>query len=120
MQLEGQRLSVLGFEIVDVRLRREVELLAIDDFLERRLDESFNGFLANGRGELLPHHACGRLAGAKAGETHLARVALGRTVLRLLDLGERHGHFEEALEPLGLDWSDVYLHGGKITRSHAR
>ena len=61
-----ERLALLELQIVDVRLRRDVELLALHDFLERFLHERLDDLLPDRVLEALLDHRRRRLARAEA------------------------------------------------------
>ena len=66
VQLEGERLALLELHVVHVRLRGDLQLLALHHFLERLLHQRLEDLLADGVLEPLAHHRRRRLAGPEA------------------------------------------------------
>jgi hypothetical protein len=110
VQLEGERLPLVEVYVLDARLARRPDLLALEDGLVGFLEKGLDGFLANGLGEPLPHHGRRRLAGSEPGDAHLRCVAACRLIFRVPHLVGRHGDLEHALEPVGLLRCDLDIH----------
>ena len=80
MEFELQRLSGLGLQIVYVRLRCQLQVLALNGFLEGFVDDELDGFLSNRLGEALTDHRWRRLTWAKPGQSHLRGVLLSSLI----------------------------------------
>ena len=110
MQLEREWLAFVELQIVNVRLRRDLQLLAIDDFLKCFLHERFDDLLANRILEALLDQLRRRLAGAKAGEPHARRITSRRFFLCLTNCLDRHLYLEEPLDAFALLRRDLNVH----------
>src|SRR5688572_27522728 len=70
VQLEHQRLALVEAHIMEVRRRRDLELLATHDFLIRLLEQRLQRLLANRILEAFANERGRRLAGTEAGQSH--------------------------------------------------
>src|SRR5437867_12406417 len=118
VELEGQWLAVVELQLVDMRLRRDLEVLAVHNFLEGLLNQRLDHLLADGILEPLLDQLRRRFAGPKAGKSHSRRVASCRLLLCLAHRLDRHLHFEQALGSVAFLRGDLDIHARKLTGSH--
>ena len=110
VKLEAERLALLELEIVDVRLRRDLELLAVHDFLERLLDERLDHLLSNRVLEALLHHRRRRLARTESRQANARRIAARRLVLGVAHGLDGYTDLDQSLEAVGLLRRDLDVH----------
>jgi hypothetical protein len=110
VQIECQRLALVELEIVDVRLRRNLEILALEDRLVRFLHEVLDGLLPDGIGEALEHHLRGSLSGAEPGKADLGCITTGRTLGGCAHLVGVDRNLEQALRAVGLFGGNLDVH----------
>ena len=113
MQLEAERLALLELEVVHVRLRRDLELLAVHHFLERLLNERLEHLLPDRVLEALLDHRRRRLARTESRQPNARRVAARRLVLGVAHGLDRHADLDQALEAVGLLRRDFDVHEGE-------
>ena len=94
MQLEGEWLAFIELEIVDVGLRRDLQMLAIDDFLKRFLNQRFDDLLADRVLEALLHELRRRLAGTETRELSALLKRADHTLGLAGHSFQRDGDFE--------------------------
>src|SRR5262245_43039135 len=110
MQLKSERLALVELQIMNVRLRRNLQMLAIDDFLKRFLYERFDDLLPNRILESLFHELRRGLPGAKPRKPDAARVTPGRLLLGLAHRLDRHLNLEKPLDSVALFRRDLNIH----------
>src|SRR5947207_910551 len=102
MQLERERLALVELEIMNVRLRRNLQVLTVDDLLKRLLNERLDHLLAYRVLETLLHELRWRLSWAEAGKPDAGRITARRLLLRLTNGFDRHLNLEKPLDPIAL------------------
>jgi hypothetical protein len=106
----------LELEVVDVRLRDQVERLALHELLVGVLHQRLDGLLADLGGEPLAHHARGRLARAEPGQARLRGVAARGALFGGGDGVRRDRHVEVPLHAGGVLRGDRDVHAEKCGR----
>ena len=113
VKLEAERLALLELEVVDVRLRRDFELLAVHHFLERFLNQRLDHLLPNRVLEALLHHRRRGLARAEARASgRWSRSAAPPGPRRRARYRRAHGP-RSALEAVGFLRRDFDVHEGE-------
>jgi hypothetical protein len=110
VKVEGERLALVELEIVDVRLRDRLQLLALEHFLVRVLHEVLEDFLTDGLREFLAHHRGRSLTGTEPGEPNGGRVPASRLLLGVADRLDGDRDLEESLGAFGLLGGDLDIH----------
>ena len=113
MELEAERLALFELEVVHVRLRRDLELLAVHHFLERFLHQRLDDLLPNRVLEALLDHGRRRLARAEPGQAHARRVPPRGLVLGVAHGLDGHANLDQALEAVSLLRRDLDVHEGE-------
>jgi hypothetical protein len=113
VQVESEWLAFVELEIVDVRLCRDLEVLALENRLVGLLHEVLDRLLADRVGETLEYHLRGRFPGAEAGQPHFGcittRGALGGSAY----LVRVDRDLEQPLGALGLLGGDLDVHASQ-------
>src|SRR5690348_17060190 len=102
MQLERERLTLVELQIVNVRLRSDLQLLTIDNFLKCFLHQRFDYLLPDRVLEALLDELRRCFARAEAREPNARRITARGLLLGLTNGFDRHLHFEEPLDTIAL------------------
>ncbi len=115
MELEGERRALLELEIVDVRLRRYLDVVLFDDLLVGLAHDRFDRLVADRFSELLAHNGRRGLAGPEAGQPCLGGIAFGGALFSRGHFRGWNCHFNGALDAGGGLGVELYLHRWNIT-----
>ena len=98
--LESEGLALLEFQVVDVGLGRDFDVLLLDDFLIGVANDRFEGFLTDGLSELLANHCGGCLSRAESGKADGRCVAARRLFLSVLYSFNGNGDLDVPVDPV--------------------
>src|SRR5689334_12897351 len=115
MELETERFSVLELEVMNMRLRRDLQLFAIHDLLEGLLDQRLDDLLPDGVLEALLDHRRRRLTRPKPRKTDARGVAPRRVVFGVANRFHRNRDLDQAFEAVGLFGGDLNVHRTKLS-----
>src|SRR6185295_15598178 len=110
VKLEAQRLAFLELEMMNVRLRRDLVLLAVDHFLKCFLHELFDDFLSNRFPEFLLDDRRRSLAGTEARQADRGGVFLRGAVFGVSDGLDGHFHVDEPFETFAALGGNLDIH----------